>query len=277
MAGCITRGTAATMARMTSSLVRLTVGDGIGCLTVTRPDRLNSIDLATAQELARATGELGRDPSVRTVVVTGEGRAFSAGGDVGEFHAHVDRAPAFLAELVGHLHVAITNLLEMPKPVIAGVNGVVAGGGVGLFLAADLAIAAESASIVMAYTGIGIAPDGGSTFFLPRLLGSRRALELVLTNRRLSAREALDWGLVNQVVPDAELAASVRRQAELLAAGPTLAFAQARALLRQSLSNSAAVQLAQEAQSLAAMGATADFREGVTAFVEKRRPTFTGR
>lgn len=147
----------------------------------------------------------------------------------------------------------------------------------GLFLAADLAIAAESATFVMAYTGIGVCPDGGSTFFVPRLVGQRRALELMLTNRRLSAREALDWGLVNQVVPDADLVAAVRAQAERLAHGPTLAFAQARALLRQSFSNTAEAQLEQEARSLAAMGATADFREGVTAFVEKRSPSFSGR
>lgn len=262
---------------MTFSSLRIDLTDQIGWLTLNRPRQLNAIDLEAARELARATQELGRDPSVRAVVVTGEGRAFSAGGDVGEFHAHVDSGPSFLAELVGHLHVAILHLLEMPKPVVAGVNGVVAGGGMGLFLAADLAIAAESATFVMAYTGIGVCPDGGSTFFVPRLVGQRRALELMLTNRRLSAREALDWGLVNQVVPDADLVAAVRAQAERLAHGPTLAFAQARALLRQSFSNTAEAQLEQEARSLAAMGATADFREGVTAFVEKRSPSFSGR
>jgi 2-(1,2-epoxy-1,2-dihydrophenyl)acetyl-CoA isomerase len=262
---------------MTFSSLRIDITDQIGWLTLTRPRQLNAIDLACARELARATQELGRDPSIRAVVVAGEGRAFSAGGDVAEFHAHVDSGSAFLAELVGHLHVAILHLLEMPKPVVAAVNGVVAGGGMGLFLAADLAVAAESAAFVMAYTGIGVCPDGGSTFFVPRLVGARRALELMLTNRRLSAREALDWGLVNQVVPDADLAATVRAQAERLAHGPTLAFAEARALLRQSFSNTAKTQLEQEARSLAAMGATDDFREGVTAFVEKRSPTFSGR
>jgi 2-(1,2-epoxy-1,2-dihydrophenyl)acetyl-CoA isomerase len=262
---------------MTFSALRTEIADGIGWLALSRPDRLNAIDLGAAQELRRATGELRRDPTVRAVVVTGEGRAFCAGGDVGEFHAHADRAPAFLAELVGHLHVAILDLLEMPKPVLASVNGVVAGGGMGLFLAADLAIAAESASFVMAYTGIGVSPDAGSTFFVPRLVGARRALELVLTNRRLSAREALDWGLVNRVVPDAELAGATQRQAQSLASGPTLAFAQARALLRRSFSTAVEAQLEQEARSLAAMGATADFREGVTAFVDKRRPAFSGR
>jgi 2-(1,2-epoxy-1,2-dihydrophenyl)acetyl-CoA isomerase len=179
--------------------------------------------------------------------------------------------------MVGQLHVGILNLVQMPKPVIAAVNGVVAGGAMGLFLAADIAIAAESATFVMAYTGISVCPDGASTFFVPRLIGSRRALELMLTNRRLSAKEAFDWGLVNQVVPDADLAATVRAQAERLSSGPTLAYAEVRALVRQTLSNTVETQLAQEARALSAMGATADFREGVTAFVQKWQPSFTGR
>ncbi len=262
---------------MPFTALRIDISEHVGWLTLTRARQLNAIDLAAARELARATQELARDPSVRAVVITGEGRAFSAGGDVAEFRANIDCAPTFLAELVGQLHIAILNLLEMPKPVVAGVNGVVAGGGMGLFLAADLAIAAESATFVMAYTNLGVCPDGGSTYFVPRLIGSRRALELMLSNRRLSSREALDWGLVNQVVPDADLAATVRAQAARLASGPTLAFAKARALVHQSFSNTAKAQLAEEARGLAAMGATADFREGVSAFVEKRKPVFSGR
>jgi 2-(1,2-epoxy-1,2-dihydrophenyl)acetyl-CoA isomerase len=262
---------------MTYSSLRIDLADGVGWLTLTRPQQLNAIDLVAARELADATGELRQDASVRAVVVTGQGRAFSAGGDVEQFRAEIAHAPAFLTELVGHLHVAILHLLEMPKPVLAAVNGVVAGGGMGLFLAADLAIAAESAAFVMAYTGIGVSPDAGSTFFVPRLIGMRRTLELVLTNRRLSAREALDWGLVNQVVPDGELARAAGQQAERLAQGPTLAFAEARALVRQSFASTAAVQLQHEARSLAVMAATADFREGVAAFVEKRPPAFNGR
>ena len=261
---------------MTYSTLRLEIQDGIGWLTLARPRRFNPIGLATARELGQALGELRGEASVRAVVLAGEGRAFSAGGDVAEFHREIERAPAFLAELVGHLHAAIALLLDMPKPVIASVGGVVAGGGMGLFLAADLAVAAESASFVMAYTGIGASPDGGSTFFLPRLVGTRRAMELVLTNRRLGAREALAWGLVNDVVPDADLGSAVRSLAARLASGPTQAFAQARMLLRRSFASTSAAQLEQETRSLVAMAATADFREGVTAFVEKRPPVFTG-
>ncbi len=266
-----------TMPSVNYSSLRIDITDHVGTLILARPRQLNAMDLASARELAQATQELARNDSVRAVVITGEGRAFSSGGDVAEFHANVERGSAFLAELVGQFHLAILNLLEMPKPVVAGVNGVVAGGAMGLFLAADLAIAAESATFVMAYTGIGVCPDGASTFFVPRLIGARRALELMLTNRRLDSREALAWGLVNQVVPDADLAASVRAQAERLACGPTLAYAEARALVRQSFSNTARTQLEQEARGLAAMGATADFREGVTAFVQKRKPVFNGR
>jgi 2-(1,2-epoxy-1,2-dihydrophenyl)acetyl-CoA isomerase len=221
--------------------------------------------------------EVRRDSSVRALVLAGEGKAFSAGGDVGEFHAQIDSIPAFLHELVGHFHAAIIDLLHMEKPVIASVAGVVAGGGMGLFMAADLAVAAENASFVMAYTGIGASPDGGTTFFLPRLVGARRAMELMLTNRRLTAREALDWGLVNQVVPSADLASTVRRLANQMASGPTQAFAQVRTLIRRSFSNTAEAQVDEEAQGLVTMAATADLREGVTAFVEKRTPTFTGR
>ncbi len=263
--------------RAMASTFRLDITDGVGWLTLTQPRHLNPLNLAGARDLRQAVADIRRDPAIRALVLTGEGRSFSAGGDVGEFHANLHRTSDFFDELIGHLHATITDLLAMPKPVVAGVNGVVAGGAMGLFMAADLAIAAERASFVMAYTGIGVSPDGGSTFFLPRMLGSRRALELLLTNRKLSAREALDWGLVNQVVADDQLDATMRALAARLASGPTRAFAQARALVLGSHARSAADQLEAEKRALLAMAATADFREGVTAFVEKRTPTFTGR
>jgi 2-(1,2-epoxy-1,2-dihydrophenyl)acetyl-CoA isomerase len=257
-------------------MLGMRIADGIAWLVLSQPERLNPLGRSSMKELRHAVAAVAGDASVRAVILAGEGRAFSAGGDVAEFHAELSRAPAFLAELVAHLHAAITALLQMPKPVIAYTAGVVAGGGMGLFLAADLAIAAESASFVMAYTGIGASPDGGSTFFLPRVVGTRRALELALTNRRLTAREALDWGLVNQVVPDAEVEKAALDLATRLASGPTLAFAHARALLRQSFLHTPEAQMEHETRSLLATAATADFREGVTAFVERRPPIFTG-
>jgi len=262
---------------MDRSTLKIEITDGCAWLTLSQPDRLNSITPESARELRDAVSAIGRDPNVRVLVLAGEGRAFCAGGDVAQFHAHLGDAPAFLDRLVETVHEIINDLLVMPKPVIASVGGVVAGGGMALFMAADLAIAAESATFVMAYSGIGASPDGGSTFFLPRLVGSRRALELVLTNRRLSAAEALEWGLVNQVVPDGGLAGAVKELALRLAQGPTLAFSQARALVRQSFANTAQTQLDLEKHGLIAMAGTADFREGVTAFVEKRRPSFKGR
>ncbi len=141
---------------------------------------------------------------------------------------------------------------------------------------ADIAIAAESAVFTMAYTGIGATPDGSSTYFLPRIIGTRRAMELALTNRQLSAQEALDWGMINAVVPDAELVGELDKLARRLSRGPTRAFGKTRRLIRESLHTSLATQLENEAECIISMGATEDFREGVTAFIEKRKPAFKG-
>jgi len=250
--------------------------DGIARITLSRPKSLNALDLTLGSELRNALEEVRHDASVRVLVLTGLGRGFSAGGDVASFHAHVDAAPQYLRELLMHFHTAIATLLELSVPVIAGINGVTAGAGMGFCLAADLAIAAESAVFNMAYTGIGATPDGSTTYFLPRVVGTRRAMEMVLLNRTLSADEALTWGLVNEVVPDDELAAAVQALAERLRDGPTRAYGNARRLIRESHNTQLATQLEDEGNSIAAMGATADFREGVTAFIEKRKPHFTG-
>jgi 2-(1,2-epoxy-1,2-dihydrophenyl)acetyl-CoA isomerase len=251
--------------------------DGIARITFSRPDSLNALDPTLATEVRLALEEARGDPSIRVLILTGTGRGFSAGGDVATFHAHVDTAPAFLRELLMHFHTGITTILELPFPVVAGINGVTAGAGMGYCMAADLAVAAESAVFTMAYTGIGATPDGSTTYFLPRIVGTRRAMEMTLLNRTLSAREALDWGLVNEVVADAELGDAVQALAERLRNGPTRALGNARRLIRESFNTQLATQLENEGNSIAAMGATDDFREGVTAFVEKRKPAFTGR
>ena len=250
--------------------------DGIARITFSRPEALNALDPTLATELRTALEEVRGDRSVRVLVLTGTGRAFSAGGDVASFHAHIDTAPAFLRELLMHFHSAIATLLDLPVPVIAGVNGVAAGAGMGFCMAADLAVAAESAVFTMAYTGIGATPDGSTTYFLPRIIGTRRAMEMVLLNRVLSAQEALEWGLVNEVVADDDLGDAVQALAVRLRDGPTRAYGNARRLIRESLNTQLATQLENEGNSIVAMGATADFREGVTAFVEKRKPRFTG-
>lgn len=249
----------------------------VATITLNRPDAFNAFNLALGREIFQAVLEVDDDPDVRCVVVTGAGKAFCAGGDVREFADNLPRIGALVKELTTYLHGAVSRLCRSDKPVVMAVNGVAAGGGLSLALAGDLVVAAESARLTMAYAKIGATPDGSSSYFLPRLVGLRRAMEFYLTNRVLSAREALEWGLVTRVVPDAELRTAVAALARELAQGPTKAFGGAKRLLHQSTWESLETQMELEAQTIAAVGRTDDFRDGVTAFVNKKTPTFRGR
>jgi 2-(1,2-epoxy-1,2-dihydrophenyl)acetyl-CoA isomerase len=251
--------------------------DHVATLTLNRPDAYNAFGLALGREIFHAVLEVDDDPEVRCVVVTGAGRAFSAGGDVKDFVENLDRIGAMVKELTTYLHGAVSRLCRSDKPVVVAVNGVAAGGGLSLVLAGDLVVAAESARFTMAYSKIAATPDGSSSYFLPRLVGLRRAMELYFTNRVLSAREALDWGLVTRVVPDAELKPTVEALARELAQGPTRAFGGAKRLFHQATWESLETQMEAEAQAIAASGRTEDFREGVRAFAEKKTPVFRGR
>ncbi|HTO10831.1 MAG TPA: enoyl-CoA hydratase-related protein [Candidatus Binatia bacterium] len=258
--------------------VKLERAAGVATLTLHRPDAYNALDLALGRELFQASIELDEDPGVRCVVVTGSGKAFCAGGDVKSFVDNLERIGAHIKELTTYLHGAISRLCRSDKPVLMAVNGVAAGGGFSLALSGDLVVAAESARFTMAYSRIAATPDGSSSYFLPRLVGLRRALELYLTNRPLTAREALEWGMITRVVPDAELAASVGALARELAQGPSKAFGAAKRLLHQSTWESLETQMELEAQAIAASGHTEDFRAGVTAFADKKPlPVFRGR
>jgi 2-(1,2-epoxy-1,2-dihydrophenyl)acetyl-CoA isomerase len=250
---------------------------GVATVTLNRPDTFNALSLALGRDIFHATLELDDDPAVRCIVVTGRGKAFCAGGDVKDFVDQLPRIGAHIKELTTYLHGAVSRLARTAKPVIMAVNGVAAGGGLSFALAGDIVVAAESARFTMAYSKIAATPDGSSSYFLPRLVGLRRAMELYLTNRVLSAREALEWGLVTRVVPDAELPAAVSALADELAAGPTLAIGGAKRLFHQSTWESLETQMELEAQAIADSGRTEDFREGVTAFAAKRTPTFRGR
>ena len=251
----------------------LDVRDGVAHLTLNRPDAANGINLELAQDLMGATLAIQADLAARVVLLTGAGKMFCAGGDVKGF-ADRDDLPTYLRETLGPLHVAITNLVRGDAPVVAAVQGSAAGAGMGFVGASDLVVAAESAKFVMAYTGVGLTPDGSSSWFLPRLVGLRRALELTFTNRVLSADEALDWGLITHVVPDDELQDRAVALATKLAAGPPEALAAAKRLLHTSLEDTLETHLAREAEAISAASGTSEGVEGVAAFVEKRKPVF---
>ena len=255
--------------------MRFDLEHGLASVTLDRPDASNTIDHALARELLAVTETiLGRD-DVRAVLLAGEGDRFCAGGDLAEFAAEDDLA-GHLRAVTEALHPAIANLTALDAPVVAAVQGSAAGAGLGLVAAADLVVAGESAKFVMAYTGVGLTPDGSSSWFLPRLVGHRRALELTLTNRVLDAAQALDWGIVTRVVPDDDVRASARELAERLAVGPTKAFGAAKRLLAESWTRPLDEQLVAETDVLATAGATEDARTGLDAFLGKRSPTFGG-
>ena len=219
---------------------------------------------------------------MRCVVLRGAGDHFMAGGDIKGFHGRlaettpVERSGHFRAKIHG-LHPAIAAIRRMPKPVVASLRGAAAGFGLSLALATDLAIAAEDAYFTLAYCRIGTSPDGGSSFHLPRLVGLRKAMEIALLGDRFDAETAHSLGLVNWVVPSAELEAETAKLAGRLALGPGVALGETKALLNASLGNALEAQLALEAESFASCAATQDFAEGVTAFVEKRHAKFQGK
>jgi 2-(1,2-epoxy-1,2-dihydrophenyl)acetyl-CoA isomerase len=253
------------------------VKDAVATITLNRPDAYNALNLALARDVFHATLEADEEREVRCLVITGAGKAFCAGGDVKDFAENPDRIGVLIKELTTYLHGAVSRLARAQKPVIMAVNGVAAGGGMSFALSGDLVVAAESARFTMAYSKIAASPDGSSSYFLPRMIGLRRALELHYTNRVLSAREAMEWGLINRVHPDAEFRPAVAALARELAQGPTLAFGRAKLLFHQSTQESLETQMELEAQAIAASGHTEDFRNGVMAFARKQAVSFKGR
>ena len=249
----------------------------VATITLNRPAQFNALNLTMAHELCRATISADEDSGVRCVVLTGNGKAFFAGGDLSTFEAAGDARGALIKEMTTYFHAAISRLSRMDAPVIAKINGVAAGAGFSTMLACDLAIAVASAKFTMAYTRAGLTPDGSSTWFLPRTVGLRRAQELTLTNRTLTADEALDWGLLTRVVPDDALDAEVASLAASLASGPTKALGGAKRLLRESADQGLESQMELETRAIAAASLTADGREGVAAFLGKRAAVFEGR
>ncbi len=253
------------------------VKDGVGLIRLNRPDDGNAITLELAGELLDAAGRCDADPGVRAVVVTGSGKMFCAGGDLRAFASQGEGVSWYLKRTTQVFHAAISRLNWMDAPVIGAINGTAAGGGLSLALATDLAVAAESAKFTMAYTKVGLVPDGGSTYVLARLVGLRRAKEMVLLNTVLSAQQALEWGLINQVVADDLVLPVALDLARQLATGPTRSFGKAKRLILSGATESLESQMERESRAIATMATSADGQEGIAAFLAKRIPEFTGK
>ena len=257
------------------------IADGIGSIIFDRPDVLNALSPEMVEALIDVTQSFERDEAVRCVVIRAEGETFMAGGDVKGFHRDLlaDRQAhsAGLERRVVNGHLAIHRLRRMAKPVLVSVQGAAAGFGLSIVCAADLAIAADDAIFSLAYRHIGLSADGGVTYFLPRIVGERRALEIALLGDRFTAAQALEWGLLNWTAPKADLRAETLKIARRLADGPTVALGGVKRLLRNSLQSSWDQQSALEGEILVKAAASDDHLEGVTAFVEKRKAKFTGR
>jgi 2-(1,2-epoxy-1,2-dihydrophenyl)acetyl-CoA isomerase len=246
-------------------------------ILLNRPDALNAWNEQFGRDLSDAVQDVGGDDSVRAVLITGAGRGFSSGADLKEQRGADDGGlPDLSARLKEIYHPIITALREMPKPVVAAVNGPAVGIGCSLALAADLIVAAESAYFLLAFVNIGLVPDGGSTAFIPARIGYARAAEMAMLGERVPAAQALDWGLINRVVPDQELEPASSALLELLANGPTRSYAGAKRLLNRRVYTDLAGQLDAEADAQKDQGHSKDFIEGVMAFAEKRPPAFTG-
>jgi 2-(1,2-epoxy-1,2-dihydrophenyl)acetyl-CoA isomerase len=254
------------------------VVDGVATIRLRRPRSGNAIDVTLVEDLYEAVFRTGADPDVRAVVLCGAGDNLTVGGDLPMFATTPgEELPARLRQMTDHYHLALERLTRLDAPVVCAARGAVAGGGMGLAHVSDIVVAAEDARFALGYAAIGLSSDGANSWFLPRLVGMRRAQELFLLNRRLTGREALEWGLVTEVVADEQVEARAFEHATRLAAGPTRAYGQMKDLLRRSWTADLPDQLAAETDTMAASGASEDARHGIAAFAAKERPRFTGR
>jgi 2-(1,2-epoxy-1,2-dihydrophenyl)acetyl-CoA isomerase len=254
--------------------LRVDVDDAIATLTLDRPDALNSLTVSLKEELLRAFRDVARDPAVRVVILTGEGRAFCAGQDLRE-RLEPDAAP-LATELRERYNPIILAMRRLDKPIVGAINGIAAGAGASLAFACDIRIAAEGASFLLAFGRVGLIPDSGATWFLPRLVGPAKAAELALTGESLTAAEAERFGLVAKVVAAADLAGEARALAARLAAGAPRALALTKRALDHAVDATLEETLEYEAWLQGIVGATTDHAEGIAAFIDKRPPRFTG-
>lgn len=255
-------------------MIQLTISQHVATITLARHEAKNAIDLATAKQLMDAALACAENPEVRAIIIKSSDSAFSVGGDLKSFAGADETITTHLKRVTGYLHQAISYFARMDKPVIAAVNGAAAGAGMSLVCACDMVYASNKAKFVAAYNKIGVTPDGSLSYFLPRIVGVRRAMELLYTNRLLSATEAADWGIVNQVVEPDVLEETVHQLAEQLANGPTGAFAATKALFYNGFNETLESQMQKESFSIAEKIADKEGQEGLQAFLEKRQPKF---
>ena len=261
---------------MSSILVSL--DGGILSVTLNRPDKLNAFNPEMHQLLKAALERARDEPAVRAVLLTGAGRAFCAGQDLSERNVAPGAAPIDLAVTIGsYYNPLVRRMRELPKPIVCAVNGVAAGAGANIALACDLVLAARSASFLQAFSRIGLLPDSGGTYFLPRLAGTARAMGLALLGDKLSAEDAERWGLIWKAVDDAELMKEAVSLAKMLSEGPTKAFGLIKKALYASAGNRLDAQLDLERDLQREAGYSEDYREGVSAFMQKRKPEFKGK
>ncbi len=255
----------------------LELADGVATVTLNRPEVGNAFDVAMTDDILELSTRLSRETDLRCVLLRSKG-PFTVGGNLDFLGPQEqDERAATLHRMIGDYHVALERLASLDAPLVAAVSGSAGGGGLGLVCAADVAIAADDAAFALGYAALGMTSDGGNSWYLPRLIGLRRTQQLYLLNRRLTAAEALEWGLLTDVVPAAEVDAEAARIAAKLAAGPTRAFAAMRRLLRDSFDHSLRDQLAAELREVDEIARTSDLGEGMSAFAARRRPDFRGR
>ena len=259
------------------STILFDVRDHVAHITLNRPNAANALNAELAHDLMEVSLRCEEDPSVRAVLITAAGKIFCAGGDLKSFAAQPkEMLPTFLKKVTFHLHKAVSRFNRMRAPVVMAIHGAAGGAGMSLACAGDIVVAAESARFTMAYTRAGLTPDGSSTYFLPRIVGLRRAMDLTLTNRVLTAREAYDIGIVSRVVADEELTTTAEALARGFAQGPTRAYGGVKRLFAESAIRTLEDQMELETEWIADMARTADGTEGIASFLEKRPPKFKG-
>ena len=248
--------------------------DGVGIVVLNRPNQANGLNRVMAAELSSLADKVAEDTSVRSVVLTGSGRFFCAGGDVKAMAGFGSKIGCEIKLLAGDLHRAILTFSRMNAPIIMAVNGIAAGAGFGLAMSGDYVIASHSASFTMAYSNVGLSPDGGATYFLPRLVGLRRTQELMYENRTLNATEALEWGIATRTVPEEDLMSTALGCASKIANGSSMSHANIKRLLAGTFDASLEEQLALESDYISACAASLNGKEGINAFLEKRQPDY---